>query len=245
MSTNLQEPASYETLPVLMPTPRWRDLMLLWSVPGLLHALQAWLLAPDASATWRILLHSIPLWWPWVPLTPCVLWLAQRLPLFDRPKLWAWIAHLAAACAAAGLHAAVLLAWSHALAPFERPPWSWAGYFALLAEPIVAVSLSSYLLIFCGHRALTLAHALHERNLQEIRLLGRLAEAEMRSLRMQLQPDRLAESFQAISDQIRRQKFDDAERAIGQLAGELREILRHGDNLPEVWSSPNLERGRR
>jgi len=238
-------PESHEAPPGGMPTPRWRDLILLWSVPGLLHGLQAWLFAPDSTAAWRILLHSIPLWWPWVPLTPCVLWLAQRLQLFDRPKIWAWVAHLAAAVAATALHAAVLLTWSHALAPSASPPWSWTGYAALLTEPIVAVSLSSYLLIICGHRVLTLAHALHERKLQEVRLLGRLAEAEIRSLRMQLKPERLAESFEAISDQIRGKEFDDAERAIGQLAGELRETLRHGDDLPEVWSSPNLERGSR
>lgn len=230
-------------LSAIVVTPRWRDLFLLWSVPGLLHGLQAWLFSTDSSEAWRVLLHSIPLWWPWVPLTPCVVWLARRLPLFDRPKPWAWMAHLAAAFAAAGLHAAAMLVWSHVLAPPGGLPWSWTGYVTLLTEPIVAVSLSSYLLIYCGHRALTLAQALHERNLQEVRLLGRLAEAEIRSLRMQLQPERLADSFQAISDQIRGQQFDEAERAIGNLADELRETLRHGDNLPEVWSSPNLERG--
>ena len=241
--TQLSESASPEAASTALPTPRWRYLLLLWSVPGLLHGLQAWFFAPDAGTAWRVLFFSIPLWWIWVLFTPGVLWLIRRLPLFDQPTVKAGLAHLAAAIAATGLHAAVLLTWSHALAPPPKPPWSWAGYFALLVEPIVAVSLSSYLLILCGHRVLTLTQALHERNLQEVRLLGRLAEAEMRSLRMQLRPERLEKSFQAISDQIQKQEFDEAERAIGQLAGDLRETLRHGDNLPEVWSSPNLEKG--
>ena len=231
-------------------------LVLVWSLPGLLHALQRLVFDGAHISPVRIFIFCIPLWWPWIPATRLALWLADRLPVSedvepamdDGSRPWVqpgpktWVVHIVSALALSALHMVLLLLWTKVISPFGPIPLSMNTFLRSLAEPVFMVSLSSYLLILCAHYVASLANRLHERNLQEARLLGRLSEAEIRSLRMQLRPEALAENLNKISDQVRSGEYDAAESAIGQLARNLRETLRHGDNLPEVWSNPDLER---
>lgn len=247
------------TAPRLSSADRHRFLWLIWSLPGLLHAFQGWIFEGSYVSPLHILVFCLPLWWPWIPATYLVFRLAERLPLSDEleplprpdeldsppppePGPKSWLAHLSAALALSAGHLWLIQVWSRLFSPFERAPLTRETYLQGLTGPIFMVCLSSYLLILCGHYIMSLAQRLHERNLQEARLLGRLAEAEIRSLRMQLRPEALAESLESISAQVRDGELDTAESAIGRLARDLRETLRHGDNLPEVWSNPDLER---
>ena len=234
-------------------------LLLIWSLPGLMHALQGWVFETAAVSPLHIFLFYVPWWWPWIAATPLVLGLAEKLPISDdleplpaadepdhppmvEPGPKTWCLHALAALLFAALHIWLLLLWGRLFPAFNRPEINTESFLRSLAQPVFMVSLSSYLLILCAHYIAGLAARLHQRNLQENRLLGRLAEAEIRSLRMQLRPEALAESFEAISKQALNGELDAAESAISQLARDLRETLRHGDNLPEVWSNPDLER---
>ena len=234
-------------------------LFLIWSLPGLMHALQGWVFETATASPVQIFLFYVPWWWPWIAATPVVLGLADKLPISDdletlpaadetdrppvvEPGPKTWCLHALLAIFMAAVHMWLLLMWGSLFPVFSRPEVDTESFLRSLLQPVFMVSLSSYLLILCAHYIAGLAARLHQRNLQENRLLGRLAEAEIRSLRMQLQPEALAESFEAISNQVQNGEFDTAESAINRLARDLRETLRHGDNLPEVWSNPDFER---
>lgn len=224
-----------------LPPMRRRVLWVAWTLPGLLHAMQAWALA-DGLAPWRIAVFCLPLWWPWIPATGWVLRLAERFPLWA-PGAWrATIKtcgpHLAAAVTLACGHIALYRLWYGLWISNDGFP----SPLDLVTQPIFMESLSTYLLILCSRHIAGLSRRLHERELQETRILGRLAEAEIRALRMQLQPEALAASLEDLSRLVAAGDLEAAEPAIDKLAGDLRETLRHGDNLPEVWSNPDFER---
>ena len=223
---------------------RW--LWLVWTLPGVLQAAQTWLFH-DHGLTLRLLAFSLPVWWPWIPATPWVLRLTERVPVTDggRTHPGHALMHLGMSVVLAALHMVFFLGWLRLWSPFHQGQGTetlWHDFVFVLTQPVFMASLATYWLVACSQLIVGFSGRLHERDMQETRILGRLAEAEERSLRMQMQPESLARSLEELSATVRRGELEDAEAAIDELAGKLRETLRHGDNLPEVWSNPDYDR---
>ena len=222
-----------------------RALWIVWTLPGVLHALQAWLFL-GYPLSLRLLIFNIPLWWPWIPATYWVLKAARRLPMTPDgpPRFPILLFHLGAAFFSALAHMIFYLIWQRLWRPETAESWL-GDYVILLLQPIFMASVFTYLLIAGSQLIAGAAGRLHDKELQENRIMGRLAEAEIRSLRMQLQPESLAQSLEDLSETVSAGHLEEAEEAIDELAGNLRETLRHGDNLPEVWSNPDFEKKNR
>lgn len=237
--------ADTETIQRLTRDPRRlrRWLWLVWTLPGLLQAVQTWLLH-DHGLTWRLLVFCLPLWWPWVAATPWVLRLTESLPISGdgSSRLTHALSHFGAALLLTAVHIFLYVLWLRFWSPFHQGSDLLGDVLQMLLQPIAMASFTTYLLIACSQLVVGVSGRLHERELQETRILGRLAEAEERSLRMQMQPEALAQSLEDLSATVARGELEEAETAIDELAERLRETLRHGDNLPEVWSNPDYER---
>jgi len=151
-----------------------------WSLPGLLSALQFWLLSlDDPDPIWHYLLQ-IPPWWVWAAATPLLGRLADRRPLVGGGwrRNWPW--HVGAFIAIDVAHACVF-------GVMTRLTGTGVGQLPLLlAIRVLTVKLCfvvalAYAAVIAIHYTLRLRRARAELEVQ-------LARAQLDALRMQIRP---------------------------------------------------------
>lgn len=143
--------------------------------------------------------RAVPVWAVWALLTPVVFAAAARFPL-DRGDLRRVIpVHLAAALA-------VVSAWALAVTAVAMglgwPADDGDGWGTMLGRYLVRrlhVNLLIYGALVGVHHALEYRRRLHEREAAAAELRTRLAEAQLQSLRTQLQPHFLFNTLNAVS----------------------------------------------
>jgi two-component system, LytTR family, sensor kinase len=162
----------------------------------------------------------------WALLTPLVMWVARRFPVWgahhatgSRTALLNWIAQLCAVVSFVVLHVALFTAASILLAAGVPVPASrlFTGYLAswFTLDSIV------YCTLVAVYNALVYYRVSQDRALRASQLEARLAQAQLQVLRMQLQPHFLFNTLHTISALMHK----DVKRADSMIAA-LSDLLR-------------------
>jgi two-component system, LytTR family, sensor kinase len=193
---------------------RTRTLVGLWSLP-------AWYTALNDQATafingghglsWREMVPPLAEWYLWVPLTPLVLWLAERFPVIPRYTWRTLSVHLAAILAIGMLRSAVYSSTSVFVAHVPVP-----GPFATYLWRVTVFYMPFGAAIYGAIVAID----------SVTRLQTQLARAELVALRANLQPHFLFNALHAVGALVRARDHDGAVRVIAELSELLRAQLR-------------------
>jgi hypothetical protein len=155
-------------------------------------------------------------WSPWAVATPAVFWLTRRYPL---PRFLA--IHIIASVVTALLHLAVVAAVGQWLFESSSPEATWSHIFKMWLGSRLMISVLTYWLITGAAFAYNYYRQWRAQEVRTASLEGELAQAELASLRMQLQPHFLFNALHAINVLIR----EDPARA-GRVVVELGDLLR-------------------
>jgi len=205
----------------------------LWSVPGLLYSVQIYQLGlrantPDISF-FSAMLHALPIWWFWVPVTPLLVRLARRFPIRSRGAIKEIAIHLAISVAVALLVAALAGLWFSTTAPFDDRDRPWAVWTMDLM-----LSTTLHLYFWCYWLIIAAVHFFdHERRLREqevntARLDALAAQSRMQMLANQLRPHFLFNALNGLSTLILKRDTAAAQSMLESLAELLRASLRMG-----------------
>jgi hypothetical protein len=158
--------------------------------------------------------------WIWAPLTPPILWLAERYPL-DRRRLWRnGLIHLAGAAASILLSAPPTYFILVLLNVPGRPP-------NLLAQTISEIFIDVFAyaaLVALGH-ALTYYRQSTEERVRRSELEARLLAARMEALEARMHPHFLFNALNTVSSLVRTGDSKAAVRAVARLGDLLRSLL--------------------
>jgi hypothetical protein len=208
-------------------------LLLAWSVPGVLSALQVELLAPAGMASFgRQLMEQVPPWWVWAAATPFILRLAQRHAAAGG---WGRLLprHIALASLTIATHGAVYLVCFRLAGPAAVSSLGFRSLLPLFMVKVIVLGGLAY--------AGTLAFALQlvERR-RRAELEASMARAQLDALRAQVQPHFLFNALNSVAMLVRRRDVDGAVRVLSLLGDLLRASLRVG-RAPEVHLTEELD----
>jgi two-component system, LytTR family, sensor kinase len=166
-------------------------------------------------------------WWAWIPLTGIALFAARRFRI-SHSRLWPTLAaHCAVAVLVAVCHELLLFALSSVLtniAPIT-PPGQEIGRRILQRAPyMMSTTFYKYWVVVGIYYGFDYARKYRERQVAAAELKTRLAEAELRALRMQLQPHFLFNTLHAVS-MLNFSDVDAANRMLVRLSDLLRMSL--------------------
>jgi two-component sensor histidine kinase len=187
----------------------------LWTIPTLLSTLETVMFARLAGhpiAVWRAFLGEAPQWYGWAALMPLIILLSERFPLRTPLRVPSIVVHIGASLACGFLIALGDAAANMVLRPsrntFFGSTMSWfVGSLPATTVAYFAIVILSY--------AMASAARLRERETQ-------LREAQLSTLRMQLQPHFLFNSLNAIMALVRDRETTQAVRALSLLSDVLR-----------------------
>ena len=211
-------------------------LLAAWSIPGVLTAAATVLmfpLTPTVRANIGLFLAaSISSWWYWALITPVVMYLVRRYPIAAERR---WDYTLKHVLAASVLSFGYVF-WYAYTSWVTRPSTLAAEPFVPIVRGYVASRLAIGYIIYGTIVAVLVAMAeragRHARELQEARLRGDLARAQLQSLQMQLQPHFMFNTLHAISMLVE-ENPPAATVMIRQLGDLLRRTLQLAD-VPEI-----------
>ncbi|MEL6770839.1 MAG: histidine kinase [Bacteroidota bacterium] len=203
MSARVAESPTYP--PRLAPADRaWVTVAVIaaWTVPAAVALGQTYLQSALAGTDvdWaHALWTTVPTWVLWMALTPPVVWLARRaMPEGG----WATVViHALGLAAVMALHAVGSMAAFQLGGLMER--WTLAGFEAHVTLR-AAVNAVAYAVVVGGTWAFDYARLAHARERQAGRLAAQLAEAELRVLKMQLNPHFLFNTLHSVAATVRK-----------------------------------------
>lgn len=184
----------------------------------------------------EMLIWELPYWFLWASLAPLVFWLTQRFRLEHGRLLRNALINLAACIALTLFHRAVYL------------PLEWLfGVRAYAAEPLFAVYQENFLFNlpngFLCYVTILIAGTYYrhyeEEELKISRLKTEVTQAQLRALKMQLQPHFLFNTLNSISDLL----DEDAEAAEKMLArlGDFLRLTLNNSGAEEVTLQEELD----
>jgi len=167
-------------------------------------------------------------WYEWALLTPLIFWLCRRFR-FDR-RSWRGnlFAHLFAGLILAAMHAvlcacaAIFQGWVTGL------PKAFGEELGHLLANRLHYNLAVYAVIACSWHAWDYYQKFREREAQAAELASRLAEAQLRALRMQLNPHFLFNTLNAVSS-LMLKDVNAANKMVCRLGDLLRVVLENTD----------------
>ncbi len=197
----------------------WWLVLAFWVVFGIVAGNQIVLSMPTHEHSWwRMVLWQVAAASGWVALTPAVLWLGMRHPL--QPRLLPIVGHLGGALAVAALEAIPTTLFAMPIDPYEP---------VAAAQPFLAeyrFQLDNWLLLdvllYFGIVALGTGIEAKRRLLREARLRADLAQAELRALRLELQPHFIFNALNAVVGLVRQGSAAEAEDMLIRLSELLR-----------------------
>ena len=187
-----------------------------WTFLALLFTPQTYIInlrAPTPLSVWQAFAANSMLFYVWAGLTPVVLWLGRRLPL-ERPRFWRNLSVLFfLAFGFAFLQIALVYA-------ANRVFLNWAeDYRSPVPIPALLIGYgATNVMVYWGIIAASQAFNYFSRYSEREKSL---AQAQLQSLKMQLNPHFLYNTLNAISELV----YDDAEEA-EQTISKLSELLR-------------------
>src|ERR1051326_4208414 len=142
-------------------------------------------------------------WYVWAAFTPLVIWFAKRFDLQRGHWLRALLALAAFGLLIAPLQATIEFSLAYGI-DFLRgvPAEEMERRRQILARAIAVEAFTNYIiyaLIVCGHFAYDYYQRYREREMRSVELEGRLAQAELQNLKVQLHPHFLFNTLHTIS----------------------------------------------
>jgi len=199
-----------------------------WAVLGIIYAGPIYMEVRAGGmnhAASRIFSWGILTWSAWAPLTPVMVWLARRRSLVGSAWKRNVLVHVPAFLIISATHSAVATAITLAVRPFDNMGSPYAFWPRFLSR--MQGSLGPDLLVYGGVIGVCYAFDYYrkyrEREFLATQLEAQLAQAQLESLRTQLQPHFLFNTLNGIVGLMRDNKND---AAVNMLVG-LSDLLRH------------------
>jgi two-component sensor histidine kinase len=207
---------------------KWAIIVGFWTFFGLLNGTQLYLglrMENFPVSAWRVFATDLFGWWPWILATPIVLALGRRFPL-ERGNWWRVApVHLAACVAISSAHLAIFTYASNFIQPFGPPrtPESFVQSFLGRATSQFHIDLLIYAATLGVGYAVSYYLRFREREFRAAQLETQLAQAQLQTLKMQLQPHFLFNTLNGIAGLVRDSRN---KAAVDMLAG-LSDLLRY------------------
>ncbi|MEO1367825.1 MAG: histidine kinase [Acidobacteriota bacterium] len=211
--------------PLLARRSFWLTTAAIWSFYGLMVANQLYFsMRGHGHDWWRILVWQMAGALTWMLLSPIVFALESRFPLVGDRRAAAIPVHLASAVAGSLLRMAPMTAVSLVLDPYRPVPTesSFGAEYVAQALQWLHLDLSLYAVILVAASVYRIREQAHRDQLRTARLEKELASAELRALKLELQPHFLFNTMNSIVSLVR---TGDSGRAEGMLLG-LCDLLR-------------------
>jgi two-component system, LytTR family, sensor kinase len=208
---------------------KWVVIIGFWTFFGLLNGSQLYLgLKMEAEvgniSFWKIFGTQLLGWWSWIPLTPVILLLARRFPLERGTWHKTLPIHVLACVLISATQVACFTCVSILIAPFgrqfERSFWE---MFIGRATSQFHINLLIYAATIGVSHAVSYYFRFREREFRASQLEAQLAQAQLQTLKMQLQPHFLFNTLNAIAGLVRDSRN---KAAVDMLAG-LSDLLRY------------------
>jgi two-component sensor histidine kinase len=206
----------------------WLLAFAVWSLPVVVFSVLPVLMQPEPSlARLRdLFLRQGAVWYLWAFFTPLILQLARRWPLgYGRQRRFV-LRHVLTATALGILFNIAFMAMNYAFRSAE-----WPAEFSFSRALIVGLTLwlpftfVVYALLVSMGLAIEYSTRLRERELAATRLESRLFEAQLATLRMQLQPHFLFNALNTIAMLVRSGDTRTSVRMLARLSELLRQVL--------------------
>jgi two-component system, LytTR family, sensor kinase len=208
---------------------RWLLLCGVWLVPGFLTASQTYLLSAaikgDGVSLCQALIAKIPPWQVWALATPLIVYLRRRYPIGCTPLWRVFSMHLALAAAIAVADVSMI----HLFGSYAGLQYYLDGTLVDMLPAMLIKSAFLEIFIYCSVIAVSLGLEYHgryrEAALRQSQLEGKLVEAHLDALKMQLRPHFLFNTLNSISTLTRKGDTGGAVKMIDGLADLLRRSL--------------------
>ena len=174
------------------------------------------------------LIWALPFWYIWALLSPLVVLAARRVPVEKARLLPALASHLVLAMVLSLAHSIALAFIQYSAQPALSDSQETTGFFPFLmafASYELSSNLMTYAAIVGGTHAVGYYQRFREREVAAGKLAAQLAQAQVRALRMQLNPHFLFNAMNSIAMLIRHQRRDEAVRTVAGLSDLLRYVL--------------------
>jgi two-component sensor histidine kinase len=207
---------------------KWVIIVGFWTFFGILNGTQLFVgvrMEGMQISFWRTFGTDFLSWLIWIPATPIVLALGRRFPV-ERGTCWRVLpVHLIACLLISGAHFAFATSIYRALLPFGAPrqPQSFFQLFSGRAISQFHLDLLIYGAIIGVSYAVSYYFRYREREFRASQLETQLAQAQLQTLKMQLQPHFLFNTLNGIAGLVRDSRN---KAAVDMLAG-LSDLLRY------------------
>jgi two-component sensor histidine kinase len=209
---------------------RWIVLAFFWLVIGVLSALhwQLFFTGRDPYSWWELYRVKVALWYVWGLLTPLILWLGWKYPIGQGRSL----RHIAILLPVSLAFTAVYLVIYSAFLMLNVPdaPGLFQSPTAMFMW-VVGAHSTWYFLAFWAtigvEHAVSYYRRFHERQVMTSKLQAQLAEAQLDTLRSQLQPHFLFNTLHSIMALINQSDTKAAKEMLAGLSDLLRHALEH------------------
>lgn len=207
---------------------KWAIIVGFWTFFGLLNSTQLYIglwMEGLVLPLWRLFATNLLGWWPWILATPVVLWLGRRFPV-ARGTWWRVLPiHLLASVLICAGHFAIFSYAGMVLSPFGEPrtPRPFLEMFLGRAMSQFHLDLLIYAATLGVSYAVSYYFQYRERELRASQLESQLVQAQLQTLKMQLQPHFLFNTLNGIAGLVRDNRN---KAAVSMLAG-LSDLLRY------------------
>ena len=213
---------------------KWTAIIGVWVFIGLVYAAPIYLEVRSEGmghSVVKVFAWGILTWLAWAPLQPAIVWLARRYSLLGGVWKRSLLVHIPAFIVCSALHSAAAVAITLTVKPWDNmgyPTTFWPRFLSRMQG-----SFGGDLLIYGGIVGVCYAidyyRKYREREFAATQLEAQLAQAQLDSLRMQLQPHFLFNTLNGIVGLVRDNKNDAAVRMLVGLSDLLRHALEHSD----------------
>ena len=208
---------------------------LTWTALGLFMFSQGMVqkvVSNDPNPWWQHLTGWMVGVYVWFVLTPAVLWLGRRWPLERKRWIRRTAIHIGLAFVTALVQLSLEAAILRGVRIFPAIMSSFVATFGFLLVIGFHQSFLTYWMILAVQHGFGWYQRYEERKQETLRLElrstqleGQLVQAQLRALKMQLQPHFLFNTLNAIMVLVRQQKGHEAEEMLGRLSDLLRGVL--------------------
>lgn len=207
---------------------KWIVIVGFWTFFGLLNASQLYLglwMEGVHIPLWRIFAVNLFGWWAWIPATPLVLWMGRRFPLARGRWSRVLPIHIVACLVISVGHFAFSTYAYLLFSPYgpERNPRPFWEMFLGRAMSQFHLDLLIYAATLGVSYAVSYYFRYREREFRASQLESQLAQAQLQTLKMQLQPHFLFNTLNGIAGLVRDNRN---KSAVNMLAG-LSDLLRY------------------
>jgi hypothetical protein len=169
---------------------------------------------------------GLPEWYVWAGLTPLVFSLGERVRLERQQWVAAGLFHLVAGSAVALVDLALVTAINRQFGPTVSyvGPVFWDVYLKIVLRYFHYAFIIYWVIVAAAH-AVRYYRSSRDREVEGIRLQAELTQAQLATLRMQLQPHFLFNTLHTIASLVRDERGEAATTTIARLGELLRQTL--------------------